>query len=111
MAPTPCTIGPGIAVNGRLSGDGEVIVYGTVEGNVVLEQTLTVEEGGRVVADIDVASIIIRGEVEGEVVARERVELVEGCLVTGNLRAPRIVIAEGARFKGNIDMDVTVDQA
>lgn len=101
-----CTIGPGIAVNGRVSGDDEVVVFGSVEGNVTLENRLTVEEGGSVVADIDVDAIVIRGQVNGEVVARETVQLEEGCQVTGNLRAPRIMIEEGARFQGNIDMDV-----
>lgn len=101
-----CTIGPGVSINGRVSGTDDVVVFGAIEGNVVLENTLIVEQGGRVVADIDVASIVIRGEVNGEVVARDSVELVEGCLVVGNLRAPRIIIQEGARFRGNIDMDV-----
>lgn len=101
-----CTIGPGISVNGRLSGSDDVVVFGAVEGTVSLETTLRVEEGGRVVADVDVASIAILGELNGEVVAREVIELKAGCLVTGNLRAPRVIIEEGARFKGNIDMDV-----
>ncbi|RDV39660.1 polymer-forming cytoskeletal protein [Lujinxingia vulgaris] len=109
MAPTSCTIGPGVAINGRLSGDDEVVVFGTIEGNVALSSRLTVEEGGKVVADIDVQSIAIRGEVNGEVVAHDVIELLEGCLVTGNLRAPRVIIQEGARFKGNIDMDVQID--
>ncbi len=106
MAPSSCTIGPGISINGRVSGDDELIVHGAIEGNIALENTLTVEESGKVVADIDVQSAVFRGEVNGEVVAREAIELVEGCLVTGNLRAPRIIIQEGARFQGNIDMDV-----
>lgn len=106
MAPSECTIGPGIAINGRVSGDEDVVVFGSIEGTVALESQLTVEEGGSVVADIDVDALVIRGKVNGEVVARQTVELQEGCLVTGNLRAPRIIIAEGARFQGNIDMDV-----
>lgn len=105
-----CTIGQGVAINGRLSGSDEVVVFGSIEGNVVLENLLTVEEGGRVVADIDVVSIVVRGEVSGEVVARDVIELQEGSKVTGNLRAPRIIIQEGARFKGNIDMDVQLSE-
>lgn len=105
-----CTIGQGISINGRLSGNDEVVVFGSIEGNVVLENLLTVEEGGKVVADIDVVSIVVRGQVNGEVVARDVIELQEGCVVTGNLRAPRIIIQEGARFKGNIDMEVDFNQ-
>ena len=110
MPQSSCTIGPGISVNGRLSGDDEVIVYGTIEGNVALQNSLSVEEGGKVVADIDADSIVVRGEVNGEVLARQSIQLVDGCLVVGNLRAPRIIIEEGARFQGNVDMDVSLDE-
>lgn len=100
------TIGAGIIVNGRLSGDEVVTVYGRVEGTVSLSNHLIVEVGGLVVADVDVQSLAIRGEVSGNIVVHDIVTLHDGCLVTGNLRAPRVIIEEGARFKGNIEMDV-----
>ncbi len=109
MAQSSCTIGPGIKVNGRISGDDELIVFGNVEGTIALQNSLAVEEGGSVVADVDVESAVIRGELNGEVVARQAIELVDGSVVTGNLRAPRIIIEEGARFQGNIDMDVQLE--
>lgn len=111
MAQSSCTIGPDISINGRVSGDDEVFVFGTVEGNVALESTLTVEESGSVVADIDVDAVVVRGEVNGEVVARQTIELADGSRVTGNLRAPRIIIEEGAQFQGNVDMDVPLEEA
>lgn len=111
MAQSSCTIGEGVSINGRVSGDDDVIVFGSIEGNIALQNTLTVEEGGKVVADIDVGSVVIRGEVNGEVIARDAVELIEGCLVVGNLQAPRVIIQEGARFQGNIDMSVTLEEA
>lgn len=106
--PEQCTIGPAVAVNGRVSGDDEVIVYGRVEGTITLNNHLMVEEGGQIVADVDAVSVSIRGSLNGEVVAREVVQLLAGSQVTGNLRAPRVIIEEGARFKGNIDMDVAL---
>lgn len=109
MAPSPSTISSGVSVSGRISGDGELSVHGTIEGDVALDAPLTVEEDGRVVADVDADSVVIRGELEGEVIAREAVELVAGSQVTGNLRAPRIIIEEGAQFQGNIDMDVDIE--
>ncbi|MFU8804335.1 MAG: bactofilin family protein [Bradymonadaceae bacterium] len=105
-----CTIGPGVAVNGRVSGDDEVVVYGRVEGTITLNNHLMIEEGGQVVADIDARSVSIRGSFNGEVVAHEVVQLLAGSQVTGNLRAPRIIIEEGARFKGNVDMDVALPE-
>lgn len=110
MAQSSCTIGPAISINGRVSGDDELIVFGNIEGTIALENALAVEESGTVVADVDVDAAVIRGEVNGEVVARESIELVDGSLVTGNLKAPRIIIEEGARFQGNIDMDVAIDE-
>lgn len=100
------TIGAGIVVNGRISGSETVAVFGRVEGTVSLTDVFRVEEGGVVVADVDVKSLIVRGALSGNVVAHEVITLQTGCAVTGNLRAPRIIIEEGARFKGNIDMDV-----
>lgn len=110
MANSSCTIGPGISVNGRISGDDELIVFGNVEGTIALQNTLAVEESGSVVADVDVDSCVIRGEFDGEIVARQAIELVDGSQVTGNLRAPRIIIEEGARFQGNVDMDVPLEE-
>ncbi len=101
-------IAQGVAINGRLSGDDEVVVYGKIEGTINLNNNLLVEEGGEVVADVDARSVSVRGALNGEVVAHEVIQLMAGCLVTGNLRAPRIIIEEGARFRGNIDMDVAI---
>ena len=100
------TIGAGIVVNGRLTGDEEVAVFGRIEGTITLSNRLVVEDGGVVVADIEAEAISIHGELNGNVVAKDVVTLHSGCIVTGNLRAPRVLIEEGARFKGNIDMDV-----
>lgn len=100
------TIGAGIVVNGRLSGDEEVTVLGKIEGTIALENALIIDEQGSVVADVEAQTIAVTGSLEGDVVAHQRITLHNGCNVTGNLRAPRIVIEEGARFKGNVDMDV-----
>ena len=101
-----CTIGEGVQINGRLSGNTPVTVFGRVEGSVDLESDLIVGEGGEVVAQVQATTIQVRGRLNGEVVATDSVTLQAGSVVTGNVRAPRIIIEEGARFKGNIDMDV-----
>jgi cytoskeletal protein CcmA (bactofilin family) len=74
---------------------------------VSLSDQLRVEAGGVVVANVDAQSVAVYGTLSGEVVVRDLITLHAGCAVTANLRAPRIVIEEGARFKGNIDMDVS----
>ena len=101
-----CTIGAGVTVNGRLTGSAEVNVLGRVEGSIVLENQLVVDQGGEVVAEVEARTLTVRGKLNGDVVAHEVVTLEAGSIITGNIRAPRIIIEEGARFKGNIDMDV-----
>jgi cytoskeletal protein CcmA (bactofilin family) len=101
-----CTIGPGIVVNGRVTGEITVTVSGRIEGSVALEDELVVNDGGVVVADVEAESVSVEGTLEGTVVARDTVRLMAGCAVTGDLRAPRVIIEEGARFKGEVDMDV-----
>ena len=105
-----CTIGPGIAINGRLTGDQEVTVEGRVEGTVALDSHLVVAEQGEVVAEVEVDSITVEGTLDGDIVAEDTVRLMPDCNVTGNIRAPRINIEEGAMFKGNIDMDVELPE-
>jgi cytoskeletal protein CcmA (bactofilin family) len=105
-----CTIGTGVAVNGRLTGDQDVTVEGRVEGTVALDSHMTVAEEGTVVAELEVDALTIEGTLDGDVVARETVQLRSGSQVTGNIRAPRINIEEGALFKGNIDMDVEMPE-
>lgn len=107
MAPADgCTIGSGITINGRLSGEEEVSVEGTIEGTIALDSRLVVQEQGRVVADVEADVVAVYGALEGDVIARQIVELRDGCTVTGTIRSPRITIEEGARFRGDIDMDV-----
>ena len=101
-----CIIGAGVQINGRLTGQTPVTVFGHVEGSIVLESDLIVDQGGQVTAQVEAQNITVRGTYSGELVAHEVVTFEAGSTVTGNIRAPRVVIAEGARFKGNIDMDV-----
>ena len=104
----PCIIGPGTVINGRLTGDEEVIVEGRVEGTIELNNHLLVEASGRITADVAVVAVTVRGQLRGKVVASEVVTLEPDCVVIGTLKAPRIIIEDGARFKGDIDMDVTL---
>lgn len=104
--PEACVIGASTAVNGRLCGDQPVTVFGRVEGAIQLANHLLVAEGGHVTAEVEAKMLTVRGALAGDVVAHELVTLQAGSVVTGNIRAPRIVIEEGARFKGQIDMDL-----
>jgi cytoskeletal protein CcmA (bactofilin family) len=99
-------IGPSFVVDGEISGDEDVVVQGTVKGRVTLKEGFFVEPSGVVEADVETATIEISGQLTGNVVAGERVELKADSKVRGDLHAPRVLIADGARFQGGVDMDV-----
>ena len=67
---------------------------------------MTVNEGGRVAADVEARSIVVAGTIEGRLVAEERIELRDGARVDGDLVAPRIRISDGAGFNGRVEMPV-----
>lgn len=102
----PCFIGSKVVVKGSISGNQDLVVRGRVEGRVGIDTHLTIEEDGSVAADVDVNEATVWGELRGDVVANRGAILHNTARVVGSIRAPRIVIEEGARFSGNIEMDV-----
>jgi cytoskeletal protein CcmA (bactofilin family) len=102
-------IGSKTVVKGEITGDEDVIVEGQVEGEIRISRDLRVGVGGLVKATVDAQSVIVSGEVVGDCSAAQRVEIQASGRLTGNIRAPRIVIAEGALFKGNSDMSPRKD--
>ena len=98
-------IGQSICIRGELTGDEDLTIEGRVEGKIDLkEHNLTIGPKGRIQAEIRAKTVIVRGEVNGNVQAGERVELAETGRVIGDIVSPRIIIADGARFKGSVDM-------
>lgn len=97
-------IGPNTKINGELSGDEDIVVDGRVEGKVVLKKQLTVGPTGHVHADVVAKNVLIAGKLVGNVQAEEKVEIVATGSLEGNIRAAKIVIAEGAQFKGSVEM-------
>ena len=99
-------IGQGIIIEGEISSDEAVVVSGTVRGKLTSEGPVTVESGAVVEADIGASSLSVSGTVTGNVTASDRVDLLTGGRLVGDVKAARITIADGAVFKGNVDMDV-----
>jgi len=104
MADADTVIGSTITINGEFSSKEDVAVRGKVQGRIETTADLFVEEGGIVEAEVWTRSIDIRGTVVGNVTASEKFEIQVGGNVTGDIRAPRVVLADGAKHKGNIDM-------
>ena len=92
-------------VKGELSGSEDLTVEGQVEGKIALKQhVLTVGVHGRIRAQVFAKSVVVLGEVIGNIEATEMVAIRNEGTVEGDIKAPRVAIAEGARFRGGIDM-------
>jgi cytoskeletal protein CcmA (bactofilin family) len=99
-------IGQSIHFKGELTGNEDLMIDGTVEGKIDLkEHNLTIGKNGRIKADLRAKSITIQGEVIGQVVAEDKVDLQATGRLQGDILAPRLSIADGAHFKGSVDMD------
>ncbi len=103
-------IGQDILVVGRIEGREELKVQGYVEGSVHLTEALIVDKGGVVVAEVRALDVIIYGIVVGDVIADRRIILHPGARVVGDLKAPRVSIAGGAAFRGQVSMGQAADE-
>ena len=104
------TIGPSIFIKGDLTGEEDLVIEGRVEGRVDLKQNnVTVGKNGKVKADVLGRVVTIEGEVDGNVFAREQAILRQSGAIKGNIQSPRVVLEDGSRFKGSIDMESPKD--
>ncbi len=102
---SPATIGRSITIKGEVSGDEDLLIEGRVDGSVNLGQhSVTVGPDGKVKANITGRVVTVEGTVEGDLVAEERVVLRSTANVQGDLTAPRVVLEDGANFRGGVDM-------
>jgi len=110
-APAPrngpvATIGPSIAIEGKLAGEEDFVVEGKFKGTIELKKnTLTIGASGSIDAEVYAHTILVDGTVNGDLYASERISIRKSARITGNILAPRIALEDGARFRGSIDMD------
>jgi|GEM_PF-6345250 len=98
-------IGPSIKMKGELTGSGDLVIEGRIEGQIYLkEHHLTVGPSGWVGADVTARRITVRGQIHGNVKGLERVEISAGGKVLGDIATPKILVEEGALFSGGIQM-------
>src|SRR5687767_3023610 len=105
MERTTVNIGKSVVIKGELSGSEDLTIEGQVDGKIELRQNvLTIGPNGRIKAQVFAKSVIILGEVVGNVTASEKVDIRDNGSVDGDIAAPRVAIAEGAHFRGSVDM-------
>ncbi len=99
-------IGASISINGDLSGEEDLVVQGQVSGTISFpDHSVTIGKQGRAQADVFGKVISVEGEVEGNLFGEERIVIRESGNVRGDLHAPQVILEEGCKFKGSIDMD------
>ena len=98
-------VGKSVVIKGEVNGSEDLTIEGQVDGKIELRQhMLTIGPNGRITAEVFAKSVVILGAVVGNVTATEKVNIRESGSLDGDIAAPRVAIAEGAHFRGNVDM-------
>ncbi len=98
-------IGKSVVIKGELNGSEDLTIEGHVEGRIELkDHVLTIGPNGKIKAQVFAKAVIVLGEVNGNVTASEKVDIRDGGSVDGDIISPRVAIAEGAHFRGSVDM-------
>jgi len=98
-------LGPSIILKGELSGDGDLVIEGHLQGKIDIgTHDLVIEGTSKVKADIRAGNITINGNLEGNILAAESVFISKEATVKGDINAFKISIMDGAQFKGSIKM-------
>ena len=105
-------IGKSVIIKGELSGSEDLTIEGHVDGKIELRQhVLTIGPNGKIKAQVFAKSVVVMGEVHGNIAATDKINIRENGSVDGDIAAPRVAIAEGAHFRGSIDMQRSQAQA
>ena len=99
-------LGPTVEIEGEIEGEEDLVIQGRVQGKIDLRKDLTVDGTGKVEASVSTKNLAVSGMLTGNASASERVEVRREGKMVGDIKAPRVVIADGAKFKGNIEMGV-----
>lgn len=100
-------IGSNTRIEGKILGDDPIIVRGAVKGDIDGNGMVEVDTSGKVEAKVKAYQLIIKGNVNGVVTGLEKVEILSGARMVGDVKTPRILISDGAIFKGRVDMEIS----
>src|SRR6266849_5318792 len=104
-------LGSSLHVKGEITGSEDLLIDGSVEGLIQLdERKLTVGATAKVTADIVARELVVFGNVKGNLRAKDRIEIKKDASVNGDLTTARIMIEDGAYFKGSIEIDKSAEK-
>lgn len=98
-------LGKTIKIKGEISCDEFLLIEGEVKGNIKVNNTLTIGRNGYVKGEIDAKEVKIVGKAEGSIAASERLEISSEGNFSGSIKSDKLVIEEGAVFKGKANLD------
>ena len=105
------TVGATVHMDGRLSGDEDLLIEGKVTGTIEFKQnTVTVGSKGHILADLYARHCVLEGKIEGNVFASEAIVVKKSAHVTGRLVAPAVSLEQGGYFSGTVDMDSETEE-
>ncbi len=104
-------IGAGLAIKGKVSGKGSLIMMGRLEGEFDLGGELIISPPAVVNGEVKALALSVSGTVQGALTARERVHLEKSARVQGKIITPRFAVDDGAMFNGEIEMKPTPENA
>jgi len=103
---TLINIGKSVQIKGELTGSEDLTIDGVLEGKIHMkEHHLSVGSNGSINAEICAKSVTVLGKLVGNIKAGEKVEVAASGSMEGDITAPRVILADGASFKGSIDME------
>jgi cytoskeletal protein CcmA (bactofilin family) len=101
------SIGPSITIRGDITGEEDLVVHGRIEGTLTLpDNNIVIGADGQVKANLNATKITVEGHVSGDLNSSERVVIRQSGRVEGNITAPRVVLEDGCRFKGAVEMNM-----
>ena len=97
-------VAKGSKFHGEITGTSDLVIAGEVDGKLIVEGTVSIQASGYVSGEIKARTIKIGGRVKGNIVGSEMIEILSKGSVQGDIKSPRVVIADGAFFKGKVEM-------
>jgi len=104
-------IGKGTHIDGNIKTASSIRIDGSIKGTLICKNTVTIGENGAIEGDVEAINAIVGGRVQGRVIVSEKLVLEAKSSLTGELKAKKLIIDEGAVFEGTSSMGATSTEA